>query len=214
MSQKRNLTRIDEANQRDAETIGKYLPSSASEIFHSVVPGPDDYFTPPPWLLQAITNIASLPVDTPDNPGVIFDTTDEALDFNSKLLESFDNDLEALLANQSGTTLGYGSEFRPISQLQLVLGTHPNFSFFHPILVGGMPYNFTRELAEVERKTELSLQLTRGNHKSAMEKADVATRLLYKDVIHGFSLPVRASIVPNIKGAMVKPCGVSVQFKL
>jgi hypothetical protein len=77
-----------------------------------------------------------------------------------------------------------------------------------------MLYHFTRELLEEERQKELELQLARGNHKSAKEKSAVASELLLKDVLHGFLIPVRADRVPMIKGAMVKPCGITSQFKL
>ena len=77
-----------------------------------------------------------------------------------------------------------------------------------------MPYRFSRELSEEERKTKQGLQLARGNHKSTSEKSEIATQLLYKDVIHGFSLPFLASCIPDLKGAMVEPCGVCAQFKL
>jgi hypothetical protein len=75
-------------------------------------------------------------------------------------------------------------------------------------------YHFTCHLSESERVQELTLQLARGNHKSASEKLEVASRLLNKDVAHGFSLPVHASIVPGIQGAMVEPCRIATQFKL
>jgi hypothetical protein len=74
----------------------------------------------------------------------------ESLDFNSRLIDSYGNDFEALLADQAGTTMFYGAEFRPIDQLERVLGCHPNFDFFRDILKYGMPYHFTRELLEAE----------------------------------------------------------------
>jgi hypothetical protein len=110
--------------------------------------------------------------------------------------------------------MSYGAEFRPLSQLEKVLGPHPNFGFFSEILKGGMLYHFTRELLEEERLKELELQLAQRNHKSAKEKSAVAAELLLKDVLHGFSLPVRADTVPFIKGAMVELCGIPSQFKL
>ncbi len=39
-------------------------------------------------------------------------------------------------------------------------------------------------------------------------------KLLAKDVLHGFSLPVSPDIVPNIEKAMVQPAGVVKQFSL
>jgi hypothetical protein len=158
--------------------------------------------------------VAGKEAPTPGPPIARFDTKPEALDLNSGLIVEYGNDFEAFLANQCGTTLFYGSEFCPLEQIEEVLGTHPNFPFFKRILLEGMPYSFTRELLEEERKAELSLQLKRGNHKSTKENTDIAVRLLSKDVKHSFSLPVRADIVPSLKGAMVEPCGITSQYKL
>jgi hypothetical protein len=214
MAEARNSDRLDKANRKDAELIGKYLPPSALSLCREVVQGPDDFFVPPSWLLSAVSEVAATEVTVPVSPTARFDVSIESLDFNSRLIESYGNDFEALLANQEGTTMSYGAKFRPPSQLEKVLGPHPNFGFFSNILKGGMPYHFTRELLEEERLKELELQLARGNHKSAKEKSAIAAGLLLKDVLHGFSLPVRADIVPSIKGAMVEPCGITSQFKL
>jgi hypothetical protein len=101
-----------------------------------------------------------------------------------------------------------------VSHLEKVLGPHPNFLFFQRGLLNGMDYRFTRELSDEERVKELKLQLARGNHKSASEKEEVTEKLLLKDVVHGFSLPVRADRVRHIKGAMIEPCGITSQLKL
>jgi hypothetical protein len=187
---------------------------SAASIFSQIVTGPDDFFQPPSWLLLAISKIASSVVTTPTSPSIQFATTNEALDHNTHLLTSHNGDLGAMLRSQPGTFLQYGTEFRPVEQIEQILGTHPNFAFFRKVLTHGMSYHFTRDLSESERVQELTLQLARGNHKSASEKLEVASRLLNKDVAHGFSLPVHASIVPEIQGAMVEPCGIATQFKL
>jgi hypothetical protein len=126
----------------------------------------------------------------------------------------YQNDFQEFLADQAGRTMSYGAEFRPADQLKQVLGTHPSFSFFWSVLTNGMPYHFRQELSEKERVAELSLQLARGNHKSAKRKWSDAANLLLKDVVHGFSMPIRASKVVDIKGAMVEPCGITSQFKL
>jgi hypothetical protein len=210
----RNTRRILEANDSDRDLLGKYLPDSASKIFTHIVSGADDMFEPPPWLMEAVAEVAKMPVESPSNPDVHFDITEEALDHNTRLLSTFDFDFEKMLASQTGTTLDYGSEFRPVEQLEKVIGRHPNFEFFKTVIRDGMTYHFKTEITEEERKTELAEQLARGNHKSANESGGVAEKLLLKDVLHGFSLPIHADAVPNIKGAMVEPCGIARQFKL
>jgi hypothetical protein len=190
----RNLSRIKEANALDKATIGTYLPVSAASIFSQIVTGPDDFFQPPSWLLLAIGKIASSVVKTPTSPSIHFAPTNKALDHNTQLLTSHYGDLGAMLRSQPGTFLQYGTEFSPVEQIEQILGAHPNFAFFRKVLTHGMSYHFTRDLLESERVQELTLQLAHGNNKSASKKLEVASRLLNKDVAHGFSLPVHASI--------------------
>jgi hypothetical protein len=121
-----------------------------------------------------------------------------ALDL-ADLLTSHNGDLGALLRK-------YRTEFRgPVEQIKQILGTHPNFVFFRKVLRHGMSCHFTRDLLEGKQVQELTLQLARGNHKSPSEKLGVASCLLNKDVAHGFSLPVHASIVPKIQGEWSSP---------
>jgi hypothetical protein len=77
-----------------------------------------------------------------------------------------------------------------------------------------MDYRFTKELSDEERRAEVSAMLERGNHKSVQEDGEEVAKLLEKDVLHGFSLPVSPEIVPNIEKAMVQPAGVVKQFSL
>jgi hypothetical protein len=180
LSDLRNQERLEQANKKDSKLIGKYLPLSVSSLFSEVVQGPDDSFVPPSWLLEAVREVALAETPTPGSPAARFNISFESLEFNSGLIESYGNDFESFLADQGGTTMHYGSEFRPINQLERVLGPHPNFGFFRSILASGMPYHFTRELSEEKRVTEIKLQLARGNHKLGKEKESVAASLLLK----------------------------------
>jgi hypothetical protein len=164
--------------------------------------------------MQAIKEVAAAKVPAPKAPPVKFELTEAAVQHNTELLEAFDLNLAEFLSLQQETTLGFGSEFRPIEQLEKVLGGHPNFGFFADVLKNGMSYHFTNELSEEERKAEVEAMIKRGNHKSVQEDSEEVRKLLEKDVLHGFSLPVDPSIVPNIPGAMVQPAGVVKQFSL
>jgi hypothetical protein len=64
------------------------------------------------------------------------------------MLASYDHDFEQFLGAHQATTLGFGSEFRPLPQLERVLGPHDNFPFFRRILQGGMGYSFKEEISE------------------------------------------------------------------
>jgi hypothetical protein len=56
--------------------------------------------------------------------------------------------------------------------------------------------------------------MVRGNHQPAQENEDDVKRLLQKDVHHGFSLPVTPDIARKLKGAMVQPARLALQFAL
>jgi hypothetical protein len=71
-----------------------------------------------------------------------------AVAYNSQLLADEDYDFEAFIASHSNTTLDYGSEFKPIEQLESILGQHPNFLELCKILSHGMDYRFTWHLPE------------------------------------------------------------------
>jgi hypothetical protein len=111
VSARRNIERVDLANSQDASLLGKYLPSSVDAFLPGTLHGPDDSFTAPDWLFQAVKSVAHAEVKTPEAPPVRFDTSPESLQFNSDLLQGFDFDFEQFLATQGSTTLGFGSEF-------------------------------------------------------------------------------------------------------
>jgi hypothetical protein len=100
------------------------------------------------------------------------------LEHNGRLLDRFNFDLTELLDHFADTTLGYGSEFRPVEQLEKVFAGHPNFAFFRNVLQQGMEYFFHEDISEEQRVAELEANLSRGNHKSATtEPAQTAKAL-------------------------------------
>ena len=56
--------------------------------------------------------------------------------------------------------------------------------------------------------------LGRGNHKSAQDEPAIVKQLLYKDVVHGFSMVIPIGAVPLIPNAMVQPVGLAKQWTL
>jgi hypothetical protein len=132
----------------------------------------------------------------------------DSVQFNSKLLRDNNFDVSKLLANEKGSTLDFGSEFRPMDQLEQVLGGHPNFADLREVVQNGMSYHLKAELSEADRLQELSAILERGNHQSATNNVEKATALINKDVLHGFSIPVDPDIVMHIKHAQAEPLGL------
>ncbi len=71
---------------------------------------------------------------------------------------------------------------------------------------------FHRELNPTERRNEVAAMLARGNHKSAQSEQPQVGKLLAKDVLHEFSIPIPISVVGRIPGVMVQPLGLVQQW--
>jgi hypothetical protein len=165
--------------------------------------------------MEAVEEIANTEAPAPKAPPVSFDLSKEAVLHNTELLSDSNLSMESLLMKHQDTTLGFGSEFRPLDQLELVLGQHPNFPFFADVLANGMSHHFTEELSDEQRRAEVDAMILRGDHKSVQQESEAVRKLLEKDVLQGFSsLPVSPDIVPDIANAMVQPAGVVKQFSL
>jgi hypothetical protein len=145
---------------------------------------------------------------------IIFQLTTKAAIENGRLLEDHKFDLASLINQYVDTTLGYGSEFRPMSQLEPLLGRHPHFGRLRKVLEEGMPYIFKEEITEEERKHELEAIILRGNHKSAEDEQEKVKELINKEVTHGFAIPIPLNLVPKIPGAMVQSLGLVAQWTI
>lgn len=211
----RNKARIEEANDKDRSIIGKYLPSSIDSFFHGCwIEGMDDFFVPSPDWLESVRKVCETEEKVPTAPPFRFGLDGESLKHNAKILSSFDFDFAKCLESCRGSTVWHGSEFRPVDRLGTFLSKHPCFPFLASLFTHGMPFHLSEELTEEERMRELRGQLARGNHPSALEDTEKVSKLLTKEVTHGFSLPIPKEKVPTIRRAMVQPCGLVSQFSL
>jgi hypothetical protein len=75
-------------------------------------------------------------------------------------------------------------------------------------------YRFESLIPSETQKRETKAMMERGNHKLAQNRADQIRQALSKDVEHGFLMPVLASMIPLIPGAMVQPLGMAEQLTL
>jgi len=214
-SQRRNLQRVKEKNEADEKLFRKFLPSNISSIFDPPCASVDkDNFVPPPWLHETIERIAGEAVDPPAAPPFKFDSTDRARAWNTELLIDNDFDLSKILDDNQDTTVAYGSEFRSLDDLKYVFGKHPNYPFFADIHTNGMDYHFDFDLTEDERMAELQANLERGNHNSAKDDDEVLKKMAYKEVKHGFAIPVAVEIIKKMKGAMIQAMGIVSQWTI
>lgn len=150
----------------------------------------------------------------PGSPHIRLGLDQEDLDYNTRFLEDCGWDLEEVFRRHIGTTVDHGSEFRPVDQLKRVLGKHPGFTYLEEMFTSGFDYHLTRELTEQERRKELTAQLERGNHRSAVENLEEIRSLLSGDVRRGFVLPFRADALLNVKGLHLQPGGMVRQLSL
>ena len=226
----RNNQRLMVADESDAVIIGEstlieacsslrsggqgvsFLSADAETFFPPPLLGPDDSFEPPSWFLEAVRGICQAKTRTPTKPPFRFEEGELAAAHNAALLQRFDYDLGKVIGAHGKSTLGFGSEFRTVEELRPLLGRHVHFDKLADLLTNGMEYVFNRTLSEEERAKEVKAMLARGNHKSAQEEQGQVGKLIAKDVLHGFTIPIPVGIVEAIPGAMVQPLGLVKQW--
>jgi hypothetical protein len=176
-------------------------------VFCGPIVGPDDYFVPPAWLMEAVREVAGSVAPTPKGPPVVFKTDPASLERNAELMKDHDYCLGSLLRTTAGTTMDPSAEFRPIEQLDRIYNGHPNYSFVRTMIIEGMDYVHSHELTEEQRTAELEANLLRGNHKSAAESNDHLTRLLSRSVAYGFDMPFPTQIIARMNEGRDGPAG-------
>jgi hypothetical protein len=86
-ARQRNILRLKRANEKDWDTLSKYLPSDVSSFFPFGLEGPEDYHEVSVEWLSQLLEVLEMGCPVPSRPPFIFDTSDEALAHNSKYLE-------------------------------------------------------------------------------------------------------------------------------
>jgi hypothetical protein len=149
----RNTDRLKRADATDRETLGESphlvhshtlepLPSDASLFFPEPIVGPSDEFVPPPWFLNEIKKICATESPTPTKSPIRFKLSQKAAEHNETVLERVGFDVGRLIQDSSSSTLGFGSEFRRVSELEPLQGKHPHVAQLAKLLTKGMHYVF------------------------------------------------------------------------
>jgi LysM repeat protein len=164
---------------------------------------------------NAVQWINSQPVSVPGKSKFSFEYTLEAALKNSLLMKKYNYDLERAIMEQPNTIISYGSEVRPIQQLEVLLHHHPNFTRFSHNMTHGISYPI-KELDEDMRIRLLKQQLEKGNHKSTNNKEDKihVTKAMETDVTRGFGLILTRTCVERIKQAEIYPLGLQHQMTI
>jgi hypothetical protein len=125
-------------------------------------------------------------------------------------LNKYSNDLGKALRANENSPLGYRSEFRKPQELKKVFGFHPLWSRMKSMLKNGSKLPL-EEISEDNRKRDLDDALSFGNHKGPIVKLELLKKLINKDVIHGYSLPIPLSSVKSIPGLVMAPMNIMAQ---
>jgi len=115
----------------------------------------------------------------------------------------------------TNTIISYGSEVRPIHQLEVLLHHHPNFTRFKHNTNHGILYPI-KDLDEDTRIRPLKQQLEKGNHKSTNNKDDKihVTKAMETDVVRGFGFILTQKCVERLKQAEIYPLGLQHQMTI
>lgn len=165
--------------------------------------------------IQAVTWIANAHTPTPSKGPFLYEFSQSAATHNSKILESFDYDLARVIAAHPNSISSPGSELRPIHHLKILIGNHPNFPHISRILTHGIDYP-AEDLPEKTRIKELTNQLERGNHKSALtaEAKPIVDKLVKQDVTFGYALTITKDCIIKLKHGELYPLGLQHQITI
>ncbi len=142
----------------------------------------------------------------------IFTSTVTASEHNKTILTSYQNNLGNAIADFLASSISYGSEFRPIHQLEPILQHHPSWPKLTDLLTNGSRYQ-VRNCEPNDRRRDLEFFHHYGNHKSASspEGAKLALDLLDGDVQNHQALPIPTSYVDSILGSKFCVLGIAKQ---
>ena len=124
-------------------------------------------------------------------------------DFKSRLIATFDMDMQKLLDAYPYSVIAPGSEFRPADLLEPLLAGHPYWPRFRSIISQGVSYPLSAVEDETARRAENDAILDYGNHASGKKNPEALTKVLLKDASKGFSLPITFDCARSIKHSRI-----------
>jgi len=182
------------------EPLGKYLP----QAHHRTL------------FIQTVENICktSCPYRAP-HP-FIFEPTPAAAEHNKNILSIHDHHLGSVIEAHPSSSISYGSEFRPVVQLEPLLLQHPYWSKLSSTLSCGSSYGLIGSHPHAERLADLEFLHSYNNHKSASSDigAQLATDLLHTDVHHERAIPLPVDYIDTIVGSELCPLGIAEQHTI
>jgi hypothetical protein len=157
-----------------------------------------------------IADILAIPSQNPGPSQFQFNLDLTSAIHNGKIVEAHNFDLASAIRSDGPSPLSFGSEFRPASVLQPLLGLHPLWPRIQDMLRRGSHFS-ADSLPPDDCLPQVVAALAYGNHKGAVNDPDTLYDLLDGDVTHGFNMPLPLSFAQKIKGLLISPMNIARQ---
>ena len=161
-------------------------------------------------LADALSSVLDTPQPVTSATEFRFEWSLEAAAHNLDVLRRYSLDLGAALRAQPFSALTPGSEFRSTTSLAPFLSMHPLWPHFQERISEGAAFPL-RAIADSDRLADVSANLARGNHKSALGHETKLISMLKDEVERGWQLPLPREAALEIKDCEVAPLGMVVQ---
>lgn len=143
----------------------------------------------------------------------IFERSSTAATRNSLILEENNFSFEEVIKNSPFNSSSYGSEFRDVTLLEMLLHRHHHWPIIKDIICNGASYPLS-EISDEERLLDINFFLERGNHQSSIidENNKALQKSFDKEVMFEWAIPFHPHVIKLIPEANITPLGVAVQW--
>ena len=140
---------------------------------------------------SAVEQVTRTAVLAPSSCPLQFEFTVDAATYNSNLMEEIGYNLGKFINQNPGSTISYGSELRPLNQLEPLLVHHQSYDRFKSNHINGIDYPL-EPLDNKARNSMLAKSIERKNHKSALSDKERphVTKLMEQDLELGYGIPL------------------------
>jgi hypothetical protein len=188
-----------------------FLPP-VSDILPEIQSCPVPITTSPAWLIPTISEIVSIPSETPAISPFIFEISQKAADYNMQVLKNYNNDISEMLNDHQHTILKHGSEFRHPNLLEKLFLHHHKWTKIHSLITKGSNWPLSSVPEDIRHAKNKEL-IERGNHQSAIIHFKPLMDILSKEVSQGWMVPIPTACIPSIKNSEVAPVGIALQWQ-
>ena len=159
------------------------------------------------WIVSVLSGLQHLPSQPLSPSNFCFKFTPDAATQNSNILRDSGFDLHNALSSNKSSTLSFGSEFKPVAALELLLKHHPLWHRVKTGLEQGFQYAM-EPISDTDRLAANHDGVLRGNHKSAALHPSALRTLIHDDVNRGYTLPITVPTLLQMKDSVWSPMGV------